>query len=391
MFKEREILTSLQPFLYSPEAVFITGMRRTGKTSILKYLYTKFDTKNKLFLDLENPINRKYFESDNYEKIKSSLEILGLDFTTPKIAIFLDEIQYFQTLPSIVKYFIDTYRVKFFLTGSIHYYSQKLFDESLAGRKVVFDLFPLTFREFLRFKGKKLNPPINNNGGISKAIFDVLSTMYEEYILFGGFPEVVLKKTIEEKNRILDDIFASFFKFEVVQLSSYRKSEVIRDLMLLLMKRTCHRLDIQKISHELGISRATTYEYLRFLEDSYFIRIVRPYLSENSLEIRKSARVYICDSGLVNQFTRVPEEYLFQNSVFQNLQTKGTLQYYERKSGAGIHFILNEKQAFQVTLHPNKSDLSRLKRLASELELTEFALVSKHYSELEAVEYAFMV
>ena len=126
MFKEREILTSLQPFLYSPEAVFITGMRRTGKTSILKYLHTKIDTKNKLYLDLENPINRKYFESDNYEKIKSSLEILGLDFNASKIAIFLDEIQYFHNLPSIVKYFIDTYRVKFFLTGSIHYYSKKL-------------------------------------------------------------------------------------------------------------------------------------------------------------------------------------------------------------------------------------------------------------------------
>ncbi len=391
MFKERELLVAMQPYFSSPEAVFITGMRRTGKTTLLKHVYSKTDTKNKLYLDLENPINRKYLESDNYEKIKSSLEILGLDFTASKIVIFLDEIQHFQSLPSIIKYFIDTYRVKFYLTGSIHFYSKKLFDESLAGRKVIFDLHPLTFREFLRFKGKKLNPPANNEGAISKAIFDVLSTMYEEYILFGGFPEVVLKKTIDEKKRVLDDIFASFFKFEVVQLSSYRKSEVMRDLMLLLMKRSCQRLDIQKISHELKISRATTYEYLKFLEDSYFIKTIRPYLSDNGLEIRKAARVYICDSGLINQFARVPEEYLFQNSIFQNLQTKGFLQYYERKSGAGIHFILNKHQAFHIVLHPTKSDTLRIKRLAGELQLDEFALIAKHYSETEKVEYAFML
>ncbi len=391
MFKEREILTSLQPFFNSPEAVFITGMRRTGKTTLLKYLYTKYESKNKLFMDLENPINRKYFESDNYEKIKSSLEILGLDFNANKIAIFLDEIQYFKSLPSIVKYFIDTYKVKFYLTGPIHYYSRKQFDESLAGRKVIFDLYPLTFREFLRFKGKKLNPPTSNNGSISKPIFDVLSTMFEEYILFGGFPEVVLKKTIEEKKHALEDIFASFFKFEVVQFSSYRKSEAIRDLMLLLMKKSCQRIDIQKISHELNISRATTYEYLRFLEDSYFIKTIRPFQSNHALEIRKAARVYICDSGLINQFTRVPEEYLFQNAVFQNLQAKGTLQYYERKSGAGIHFIVEENKGFHVVLHPSRSDLQRIKRLASEINLDDFSLLAKHYSDFEEVDYAFMI
>ncbi len=215
--------------------------------------------------------------------------------------------------------------------------------------------------------------------------------MYEEYILFGGFPEVVLKKTYDEKKRALEDIFASFFKFEIVQLSSYRKSEVIRDLMLLLMKRSCQRLDIQKISQELKISRATTYEYLRFLEDAYFIKTIRPYLSENNLEIRKASRVYICDVGLINQFTRVPEEYVFQNSFFQNLQTKGVLKYYERKSGAGIHFILNDQQAYHVVLHPSKTDSQRLKRIASELGIEDFSLIAKDFSELDAVEYAFMI
>lgn len=389
MFKERELLRQIQTYYYSSEAVLITGMRRTGKTTLLENIYTKIDSKNKLILDFENPINRKYFEDENYEKIKSSLEILGLDFSS-RVYLFLDEIQYLRNISSVIKFFVDTWKVKFFMTGSTNFYSRKVFDESLAGRKIIFELYPLTFREFLNFKGKKINIPIQTTD-VSKPIFDMLSNFYDEYYLFGGFPEVVLKKTIEEKKKSLEDIFASFFKFEVVQLSNYRKSEVIRDLMLLLMRKTGSRLDIQKISQELEISRATTYEYLAFLEGSYFIKIIRPFSVQNDIEIRKSPKIYICDCGLVNHFARTTEECLFENSIFQNLRTKGSLQYYERKSGSSIDFILNGSTAFDVELHPRKSDITRIQRLSLDLSLVNYFIVSKNYSELEPIQYSFMV
>jgi uncharacterized protein len=389
MFKERELLKQIQTYFYSSEAVLITGMRRTGKTTLLENIYSKIDSKNKLLLDFENPINRKYFEDENYEKIKSSLEILGLDFES-KVYLFLDEIQFLRNISSVIKYFIDTWKVKFFMTGSTNFYSRKLFDESLAGRKVIFELFPLTFREFLNFKGKKINPP-SQSTAVSKPIFDMLANYYDEYYMFGGFPEVVLKKTIEEKKKCLEDIFASFFKFEIVQLSNYRKSEVIRDLMLLLMRKTGSRLDVQKISLELNISRATTYEYLAFLEGSYFVKTILPYTVQSDIEIRKSPKIYICDSGLVNHFARTTEECLFENSVFQNLRTKGKVQYYERKSGSSISFILNNETAYDVELHPRKSDLTRIQRLSADLFLKNYYVVSKNYSELESIQYSFMV
>jgi len=276
------------------------------------------------------------------------------------------------------------------MTGSTNFYSRKVFDESLAGRKVIFELYPLTFREFLNFKGKKINPP-SQSTAVSKPIFDMLANYYDEYYLFGGFPEVVLKKTIEEKKKCLEDIFASFFKFEIVQLSNYRKSEVIRDLMLLLMRKTGSRLDIQKISQELNISRATTYEYMAFLEGSYFIKTILPYSVQSDIQILKSPKIYICDSGLVNHFARTTEECLFENSVFQNLRTKGNLQYYERKSGSSISFILNNDTAFDVELHPRKSDLTRIQRLSADLLLKNYYVVSKNYSELESIQYSFMV
>lgn len=389
MYKERDLLQKILPYFYTNEAIIITGMRRVGKTTILKNIFSKVDSKNKLLLDLENPINRKYFEDDNYEKIKSSLEILGLDFSN-RVYLFLDEIQYMQNIASVMKYFIDTWKVKFFVTGSTNFYTRNVFNESLSGRKLIYELFPLTFREFLNFKGRKVNLP-SHIDDISKPIFDMLSNLYDEYLLFGGFPEVVNKKTIEEKKKTLEDVFASFFKFEVVQLSNYRKSDVIRDLMLLLMRKTGTRVDIHKISQELNISRATTYEYLSFLEGSYFIQIIRPFGSTSVNEIKKAPKVYVCDTGLVNHFARVTEENLFENSIYQNLMTKGFLQYYERKSGTGLHFVLNEKAGYQVLLHPRKSDATRLLKLGADLALEQYWMVSKVYSDLPHILYSFML
>ena len=140
MIKPRLIFKEIEPYFDSPEAIVITGMRRTGKTTLLNSIYQRIKSKNKVFLDLENPLNRKYFEEENYEQIRWAFEALGIDFKN-KSFIFLDEIQFVKNLASVVKYFIDHYKVKFFLTGSASFYLKNIFTETLAGRKYIFELF----------------------------------------------------------------------------------------------------------------------------------------------------------------------------------------------------------------------------------------------------------
>ena len=114
MIRHRQLYNEIKPYLESTEAVIVTGMRRTGKTSLLSFIYDSISNKNKLFLDLENPINRKYFEEENYDRIKNALELLGIDFTR-KVSILLDEIQLVKNIPSVVKYFIDHYSFSEFI------------------------------------------------------------------------------------------------------------------------------------------------------------------------------------------------------------------------------------------------------------------------------------
>jgi len=387
--KPRSVFDEIKPYLDSPEAIVITGMRRTGKTTLLNFIYEQVNSKNKIFLDLENPLNRRYFEADNYERIKVSFEILGIDFAH-KPFIFLDEIQFVKNLPSVVKYFIDHYQAKFFLTGSASYYLKNLFTESLAGRKFIFELFPLSFAEFLTFKEVALKIP-GNTVDINGPIFDLFSPLFEEYMLFGGFPGVVLKSSIDEKKKALEDIFSSFFQLEVTQLGDFRKNEVVRDLMLLLMQRIGSRLDVQKLSRELNVSRPTLNDYISFLEGTYFIKLIRPFSVGRDTEIRKMPKVYVCDTGLANHFARLDTGVLFENSIFQNLRLKGEINYYQRKNGVEIDFILDKRMAYEVKLKPQKSDTKRLWGLARALNLEEFKIVSKDYSRLENIIYGFML
>ena len=389
MIKPRLIFNEIEQYFNSPEAIIITGMRRTGKTTLLNLIFEKMPSKNKIFLDLENPLNRKYFEEENYERIKVSFEMLGIDFSH-KPFIFLDEIQFVKYLPSVVKYFIDHYGVKFFLTGSASFYMKNLFTESLAGRKFIFQLFPLTFSEFLLFKESSLKIP-SDISGITKANHEAISPLYEEYILYGGFPGVVLKTNIEEKRRALEEIFTSFFQQEVLQLGDFRKNEVIRDLILLLIQRLGSKVDIQKISKELGIGRPTLYDYIAFLEGTFFIKTLRPFTKGKDSEIRKMPKVYICDSGLANYLANLDSGLLFENSVFQNLRHKGELNYFQKKRGIEIDFILNKEMAYEVKATPHLSDIKRLERVSNELSLKEFQVVSKSYVAHDNVIYGFML
>jgi uncharacterized protein len=389
MIFPRKVLKEIKPYLQSPEAVILTGMRRTGKTTILNFIQEQVGPENKLFLDLENPLNRKFFEEEDYERIKASLEFLGINFAK-RAYVFLDEIHHIKKLPSVVKYFIDHYKVKFFLTGSASFYLKNLFTESLSGRKLIFEVFPLTFREFLTFKKVKFKIP-EHITEITKPVFDTIDRLYDEYLLYGGFPEVVLKDTAPAKAKALEDIFTSFFQLEVLQLGDFRRNEVIRDLMLLLMQSTGSKTDIQKLSRDLKVSRPALYEYIAFLEGTYFIKTIRPFSRGRSTEVRKMPKVYVCDTGLANHFARLAAGHIFENSVFQNLRPSGEINYYQRKSGVEIDFILNQETAFEVKISPRELEIKRLKELSGQIGLKDCTMISKNYSELEGVIYAFML
>lgn len=375
---ERKLYKRIEPYLEGTEAIIVCGMRRVGKTSLLQYISDKIDSSNKLMLDLENPLNRKYFEEENYEKIKSHFEMLGLDLSQ-KAYLFLDEIQHVSTLPSVVKYLIDHYKIKCFLTGSASFYLKNFFTESLAGRKYLFELFPLDFDEFLSFKKAKIKLPKFGDEMPEESLFDTIEPFLDEYLEWGGFPGVVLKNKVEEKKRALEDIFTSYYQGEVLMLGDFRRNDVIRDLILLLMQRVGSKLEVSKLSVELGVSRITLMEYLAFLEGTYLIYLVKPFSRNRDTEIRKTSKIYFCDTGMLRYHANLSEGALFENSIFQMLRMRGEVKYYQKKNGPEIDFILDKKTAFEVKLSVVPQDIAKLEKISSELGMERCAVISRKF------------
>jgi len=367
-----------------PGIVVLTGMRQVGKTTLIRQIFNNIKSSHKIFLDLENPLNQKIFEEENFDNIIYNLE--QLDFSLGKKSfIFLDEVQLAPKIVKAIKYLYDHYRMKFFLTGSSSFYLKDFFPESLAGRKIVYELFPLDFEEFLVFKeekkklSQKFSDKVKNKNKIS---FELYRNLFAEYLEYGGFPAVAIEKNRIRKKQILEDIFTSYFEKDVKSLADFKEIGRLRDLILLLTQRVGSKVGISKISSEIGVSRETIYSYLYFLEKTYFIFLISPFSTKIDGEVRGAKKLYFCDNGLLNYLRRVSEGSLLENAVFQNLKKYGLLNYYERYKGPEIDFVLDKKIGLEVKIKPDFQDFKRLKRISESLKLKEFYLIEKYHTDI---------
>lgn len=379
---QRRIHSSLQDQIEKSDITVLTGMRRVGKTTTLQMIFDEVDSRNKIFLDLENPLDQKTFEEADFNNIWYNLQAYGIT-NKEKAFIFLDEIQSSPSITSPVKYLHDHYNVKFFLTGSRSFYLKNLFSESLSGRKRIFELHPLDFVEFLVFKGHQKDFTDDfamKDNRKNLVIYEKVKKLYEEYLEFGGFPQVVLTDDHRGKVHQLNDIFKSYFEMEVRRLADFKQINSFRDLMLLLLQRTGAKVEISKLASEIGVSRDTVYSYLAFLQGTYFIDLVPPYTLNRDREVSGAKKLYVCDNGFVRHFGKVSEGSLLENSVFLDLRKYGALMYYQKRSGQEIDFVLPEKGiGIEVKKKGTDRDYQRLASLCRTLDIGNCYVVTQDF------------
>lgn len=353
----------MKEHLHNKQITVLTGMRRTGKTTLVKQLLSEIASDNKAYFDLERIDNRELFSEKNYDSVIQALRQRGID-SGKKAFIVLDEIQLAHNVPSVLKYLYDNYNIKFIVTGSSSFYLKNLFTESLAGRKKVFELFPLDFGEFLTFKGIHSEKIAFMHKPFNHAEYNRLHGQYEEFVEYGGFPDVVLAAKSTEKRDLSADILSSYINIDIKTLADFRTQDGIYKLLKMLSNRCCTRLEYSKLSRLTGISRITVQNYVDFLEKTYIIFRV-PVLANNpDREIVKAKKLYFCDNGILNALDRVSGGVKFENAVFSQLRHHGELAYYSLKTGQEIDFILNKQAAFEAKEMPVDTDKSALTELA---------------------------
>ncbi|KKP80632.1 MAG: ATPase [Candidatus Levybacteria bacterium GW2011_GWB1_35_5] len=358
-------------------------MRRVGKTTALMHLYDLVSSKNKAIFDFENPLHRKVFEQENYDAVWNNLKQFGVT-NKAKAYLFLDEIQNLPEVSKVVKYLYDHFDIKFFLTGSSSFYLRNLFPESLAGRKIIFEIFPLNFAEFLVFRQVKREV---GEGFLQKAqdknkiAYAKLIPYYNEFLEFGGFPSVVLEADSKRKKTILSEIFTSYFEKDAKNLADFRDMSKLRDLILLLVPRIGGRIEIGKLANDLSVSRETIYNYLSFLEQTYFISLLSRYSLSIDRQAAGSKKLFLCDLGIANVLGRISEGQSFEQSIFQNLRSNHKLNFYNKEGASEIDFIVDGKVALEVKTSMSRQDISNLKRRSKGLGIKENYIIALQYNE----------
>jgi uncharacterized protein len=298
------------------------------------------------------------------------------------MTVALDEIQYAPNLPSVVKYLHDHYGIKFILTGSSSYYLKHFFSESMAGRKVVYEMFPLGFGEFLDFRGVPYRRRTRlDDMRFEPHEFERLKSYYNEFITFGGLPNVVLEPRLEVKREILQDIYSSYINIDVQAMADFRKINELQRLLNILAMRIGNKLDITKISAIVGISRPTLNEYLEFLEKTYVIHLLHAYAGPDKATAL-GKKLYFRDNGIASILAHPGEGALFENAVFNQLREYGELAYLSKGNEYEVDFVLSlengQPAGLEVKYHPIDADNQKIQRIAQKKGLSQAWTVGRY-------------
>ncbi len=187
---QREIFPQVSAHLEEPEITLITGSRQVGKTVLLGQL--------KDFLIQQKNISSYrifYYNLDlvqdweMFQKQADFIEFLKARSPKNKIYVFVDEAQ---KVPEAARFFKGIYdsrlNVKLILSGSSSLELKAKFKETLAGRKIIFQLSPFTFFEFLKVKDEFLAEVMERQKRVSQIDYRKYKKLYEEYIIYGGYP-----------------------------------------------------------------------------------------------------------------------------------------------------------------------------------------------------------
>lgn len=382
--KKRLLYYELIKQLEHKNALLITGMRQVGKTTIMRQIFDIVE-QPKLWFDFDNPLDQKVFEDEDYKVIYKRLADMAS--SKGRLSIFIDEIQNYPQVTQVIKYLIDHNSVKFYLTGSSSFYLKNLFPESLSGRKFLYELPPLSFQEYLYFNDalplEEAQHTTLQKAYQTNSIFTHKARIshFENYITYGGFPEVITTENEETKLLVLKNIFASFFEKDIKILSDYTDIRELRDLILLLVPRVGSMIDVTRLASELGVDRVKIYRFIEFLQGTFFIRLLPRYSQGIDRAVAGGKKVYFADTGLLNIIGKVNEAQLFENTVINQLSHFGKLSFFNRRNTAEIDAILDNHTSFEIKLTGTTQDCVKVSSLSTELDIDAAYVISKKFIE----------
>ncbi len=330
--------------LDSGKIVSVSGVRRCGKTHLLlfamKKLLERKISKNKLvFINFED--ERLSFEPGDFDLIIQAYLELYPDTDLKNVYFFFDEIQNLAGWEKFVRRLFDSVSSNIFITGSNSRMLSSDIASSLRGRNINIELFPLSFREYLRFKN--INEDIHLPSG--KAI--IINSM-RDYITNGGFPEVI-KTNFAQK--ILQDYFYVMLYRDMIERYNISNVAALKYFLNRIVLNTGKSNSIHKIYNELKsagfrISKDSLYLFADYAETAYFSFRLNKFDYSFVKQEQAEKKIYFIDTGLISSITWQFSDNLgslLENIVYLNLRRKHRNNLFFYKEHTECDFIVFDK------------------------------------------------
>jgi len=339
-YVERELEKKIEKYLSRKEILAVLGARQCGKTTMINAILEKQEGQGKKInkISFENQIVLNLFETDLENFIEKHIK--GFDI------LFIDEVQYSKKSGKNLKYIYDSFDIKIILTGSSAIDISLNSIKYLVGRIFLFYLYPFSFSEFLKAKDEKIFN-IYSKGKYGTEILNELNKYLDEFIVFGGYPEVVLAKDKEDKRKILQDIFSALLLREVKDLAGLSENQKLVSFFKSLSLQTGNLVDYTELSKITGLDINQIKKIFKVLEESFICKRLAPFSRNKRTELYKNPKIYFLDNGLRNasldSFSFVDFGQLYENFIFSELVKKDKKIFFWRtKSKAEVDFVLEE-------------------------------------------------
>ncbi|MFQ6052153.1 MAG: AAA family ATPase [Candidatus Hydrothermarchaeota archaeon] len=378
----------------------ITGVRRSGKTYLLyemaKKLGKDIPRQNVVYVNFED--DRLYPLKGNELKTLPDVyfEYFPPDENHP-LWFLLDEIQNIPNWERSIRTFVDRKIARVVITGS----SSKLLSgeiaTSLRGRTFTKTLFPLGFKEFLKFKEFKINTPEFFLYSPKKP---KILNLFNEFLEYGGFPQVVLSK---KKEGLLREYYRAIFYRDIVERFNIRNLSLFENFLKLLIQQNASLFSLGKANNFLKtlgfrLAKSTLADYLFYAYSAFLLFEVSFFSYSIKDRLQYPRKIYAIDTGLVNALTfKYSHNFgrMLENAIFlELLRREKEVYYWKAKNGYEVDFVIMEdlkvKELVQVVWDiSDKKSLRReeraLLKAMEEFKLRKGLILTKDYNTRKEV------
>lgn len=346
---KRTVFSALEKHLAEPEMTVLIGPRQAGKTYLMRLLQKQLEEKGAktVFLNLDIDDHKPFFTSQS-----ALINYIHLQAGNTKAYVFIDEIQRKEDAGLYLKGIYDqNLPYKFIVSGSGSLDLKAKIKESMAGRKQLFLIEQISFKEFVNFKTNyAYEDRLQEFFSIEKAR---TQDMLSEYMTFGGYPRIIIAETLNKKKNEMDEIYRSYIERDITGLLGVEKPDAFTNLLKVMASQIGSLTNITELSSTIGIADKTIQHYLWYLEETFIIKKVTPYYRNVRSEITKAPIYYFYDTGLRNyllglfSLPQIPKEmsgHLFENIIFNilrhtTLTASSNIHFWRTRDNAEVDFV----------------------------------------------------